>query len=157
MSSDDKEQVMLECLQSGAVLYVVKPLNQDDLRNIWQYAVAAKKSQTVDIEEIQSINQLGESSPSSAVLRNLISNNGGGEINSATSMTEDGNDVANNNKDSNSKRMGRKRGRDDRGSDDEDDEHTPVATKKAKVVWTNSLHNRFLQAINHIGLESKIF
>lgn len=32
---------------------------------------------------------------------------------------------------------------------------TSIAKRKAKVVWTNSLHNRFLQAIRLIGLDSK--
>lgn len=45
---------------------------------------------------------------------------------------------------------GKKRSRDD-------EIEVPVPRKKVKIVWTNSLHNRFLQAINHLGLESKLF
>ncbi|KAF2315685.1 hypothetical protein GH714_040214 [Hevea brasiliensis] len=43
MSSDDKESVVLKSLESGAAFYMVKPVNPDDLHNVWQYAVASKK------------------------------------------------------------------------------------------------------------------
>ncbi|KAG6576747.1 putative two-component response regulator ARR21, partial [Cucurbita argyrosperma subsp. sororia] len=33
---------------------------------------------------------------------------------------------------------------------------TSIAKRKAKVVWTNSLHNRFLQAIRLIGLDKAV-
>ncbi|KAJ0098987.1 hypothetical protein Patl1_20064 [Pistacia atlantica] len=43
MSSDDRESVILESLASGAVFYIVKPINPDDLKNVWQYAITSKK------------------------------------------------------------------------------------------------------------------
>lgn len=133
MSSDDNENVILESLEGGAVFYMVKPVNPNDLKNVWQYAVAAKKGKSIVIKETEN----------AQVVSSSVEKISYEEVNSASSVNEE----RSNKKDS--KKKGKKRTKED------PDEDNPVAVKKAKVVWTNSLHNRFLQAINHIGLESK--
>ena len=133
MSSDDKESVMLKSLAGGAVFFIVKPVNPDDLKNVWQYAIAAKKGKSVVIEEIGSIE--GESS-SAGKLSNR-------EIVSLSSVNDEKNNAA----------RGCKRKASRKDKDDKEGK-TASAPKKAKVVWTNSLHNQFLEALRHIGLES---
>ncbi|XVF50761.1 hypothetical protein PTKIN_Ptkin04bG0129300 [Pterospermum kingtungense] len=136
MSSDDKESVMLKSLAGGAVFFMVKPVNPEDLKNVWQYAIAAKKGKSIAIEEIGSIEGEGGLSSSAGKLSK-------GEIISAASSVND--------ETKNAKRGSkRKKGKNDR------EEETASRRKKAKVVWTNSLHNLFLEAIRHIGMERAV-
>lgn len=132
MSADDKESVILKSLEGGVVYYIVKPVSKDDIKNVWQYAVAAKKGKSVTIEEI-------ESAPGEAP----------GEVEDGSSETSSDTDEEKQEKKAEAKvKKERKRHRED------DNEERMVAPKKPKVVWTNSLHNQFLLAIKHIGLDS---
>jgi two-component response regulator (ARR-B family) len=137
MSSDDSEKVILRTLEGGAAFYIVKPINKDDLKNVWQYAVATKTGKySLSIKEIGG----SQESSSSTVFDQKISVD---EVSSAKST----NIKICNEKDRINKN--RKRTKEDQEVDSQ------LAPKKPKVVWTNSLHSRFLQAINHIGLDSK--
>ncbi|KDP22327.1 hypothetical protein JCGZ_26158 [Jatropha curcas] len=139
MSVDDKGSVISESLESGALLYIVKPVNQGDLKNVIDCAVAAKKGKSIATEEMTNFEE-GNSSSSNDEKDYL---NGADSSSSAASVNGDN---------SQEKKNGKKRERE--GPDEEED--AAAAPKKAKVVWTNSLHNRFLQAINHIGLEKAV-
>ena len=135
MSADDEESVILKSLENGAVFFMVKPVSHEDLKNLWQYAIAAKKGKSVVIEEVEDINPVGELSVEKAPYDDLKS--ASSSVNQEKRGKKD------------SKKKSSKRTKED-GDDD-----NPGAPKKAKVVWTNSLHNRFLLAIRHISLESK--
>ncbi|XP_011030193.1 PREDICTED: putative two-component response regulator ARR21 [Populus euphratica] len=129
MSSDESDNVISRSLESGAAFYIVKPANKDDLKNVWHYAVAIKTGNYLSIKEIEGSR---EPSPSTLVERLSLE-----DVNSATSINDE-------------KRC-RKNGRKE---DQEVDSQPP--SKKPRVVWTNSLHNRFLQALNHIGLDKAV-
>lgn len=134
MSADDKESVILKGLKGGVAYFIVKPVSPDDLKNVWQYAVAAKKGKSVVLEEIDK--SFNEESSSSAAEQ---------KISNSDDMKEEkrgGKDC---------KRKAAKKCKDNQ----QNQQHNNVAPKKAKVVWTNSLHNRFLLAIRHVTLESK--
>ncbi|KAG5234518.1 two-component response regulator ARR [Salix suchowensis] len=124
MSSDDSENVILRSLEGGAAFYIVKPVNKDDIKSVWRYAVATKTGKSLSIKEI----------------------GGSGE---PFSINEDVNSAINNE----IRKYGTKEGRQSTEEDKEVEIHQP-ATKKQKLIWTNALHNRFLQAIHHIGLDS---
>ncbi|KDO60100.1 hypothetical protein CISIN_1g040406mg, partial [Citrus sinensis] len=134
MSSDDRESVIMKSLASGAVFYMVKPVNPDALRNVWQYAVTSKKGKSIFTEEKSSLAN-GSSAEKISFLHDIVS--GSSMIEEKESKT-------------NSKRKASKRRK------DELEGENAAAPKKAKVVWTNSLHNRFLQAIRHITLEKAV-
>ena len=125
MSSDDSESVILRSLEGGAAFYVVKPVNKDDIKSVWHYAVATKTGNSLSIKEIESSRE-------------------------PFSIHEDVNSAISNE----IRKYGTKEGRQSTEEDKEVEIHQP-ATKKQKLIWTNSLHNRFLQAIHHIGLDSK--
>ncbi|KAL5810293.1 hypothetical protein ACOSQ4_026861 [Xanthoceras sorbifolium] len=55
MSSDDDQSLILKSLFSGVVFYIVKPVNRDNFKNIWQYAVASHKDKFSSIERIGSL------------------------------------------------------------------------------------------------------
>lgn len=54
MSADDKESSILRGLEAGAAFYIVKPVNYDDLKDLWQYALSPRKGKSVVIREIES-------------------------------------------------------------------------------------------------------
>ncbi|PON50860.1 Octamer-binding transcription factor [Parasponia andersonii] len=206
MSADDKESVVLRSLQNGIALFILKPVNPNDLKNLWQYAVKAKKGKSVVIDEIGS-NDIDLISPTHQLERGQASQGlVTGESSSGTSSaaaaagTEitpfDPNSNSNSNSNINNKlsnaaanysdsstsgaaaatagtlipvEQGRRSsssssslGDDDRsplpdstrkGSKKDDHNKERKSRRKAKVVWTNSLHNRFLLAIRHLGLD----
>ncbi|KAF5731126.1 putative two-component system sensor histidine kinase/response regulator [Tripterygium wilfordii] len=172
MSSNDEESVILETLEGGAVFYLVKPVTRDDLKNVWQYSVSAKNKgkAAVVVEEIgtnthNDIIGHGSSSPDDDDdddEKMSFENSNNRDQGSSSSFANEGktsgggtdiNRRKNKRKDSNNKGKSKKMNKEDDGDDDDDESRAP---KKAKVVWTNSLHNRFLQAIRHIGLDRAV-
>ncbi|XP_034710586.1 two-component response regulator ARR1-like [Vitis riparia] len=134
MSADDKESSMLRGLEAGAAFYIVKPVNYDDLKNLWQYAVGPKKGKShivmQEIERTQGASRLEKTS-----------NN---EVQSLM------NEEKHNKRDS--KRKTLKKANEGNGKEKSE----TVAPKKAKVIWTSALHNRFLEAARKIGLERAV-
>uniref|UniRef100_A0A6N2KBD3 Response regulatory domain-containing protein n=1 Tax=Salix viminalis TaxID=40686 RepID=A0A6N2KBD3_SALVM len=126
MSSDDSENVILRSLEGGAAFYIVKPVNKDDIKSVWHYAVATKTGKSLSIKEI-------------------------GWSGEPFSINEDVSSAINNE----IRKYGTKEGRQRTEEDKEVEIHQP-ATKKQKLIWTNALHNRFLQAIHHIGLDKAV-
>ncbi|GMJ06555.1 response regulator 21 [Hibiscus trionum] len=138
MSSDDSEGVMLESLAGGAVFFIVKPVHPDGLKNVWQYAVTGKKGKSVVIEETD-----GDSSSSSAGKLSV-----GNPRRLPSPVTDE--------RDDGKRRSKRKSPGKDKDGKDEDNNPKPKKARKAKVVWTNTLHNQFLDALRHIGLEKAV-
>ncbi|OMO86001.1 hypothetical protein CCACVL1_09876 [Corchorus capsularis] len=152
MSSDDQESVMLHSLACGAVFYIVKPVNPEDLKNVWQYAIAARKGKQVVVEDVGSIQfEQGESSSSAGKKstrrprRSLPPGNGTDHHDKNKDKEKD--------KDKRGAKRKAPRNNDD---DDDDDDETGSAPKKAKVIWTNTLHNQFLDALRRIGMDKAV-
>lgn len=173
MSADDQESVILRGLQSGAAFFLVKPISPNDLKNLWQYAVAKKKPKSANIEAIESARETSQadkraSSPTDVFLHptasvgrlapfsndpinhfpvqetsenEKVSN---GEVGSGSSLR---NEDRRNTRDSK-----RKSPATVEEGENEDDSGNP---KKTKIVWTNALHNQFLEAVRCVGIESK--
>ncbi|KAL5743719.1 hypothetical protein ACOSQ2_026835 [Xanthoceras sorbifolium] len=139
MSSDDDQSLILKSLFSGVVFYIVKPVNRDNFKNIWQYAVASRKDKFSSIERIGSLQ--GQSG--SFGINEKISYND--KSNSASSLKGKLGNKKNDKRKSHKKNT----------KEDVVGENS-IAPKKSKVVWTNSLHNRFLQAIRYITLEKAV-
>ena len=129
MSADDQEASILRGLEVGAAFYIVKPVNYDDLRNLWQYAVSSRKVKPVDNGKIRS------SQGASLVRKTPVDV----DIEFAAPLKRDTKNKAPVNEDKGKEKT------------------EIVAPKKTKVLWTTALHNRFLEAIRKIGLESKRF
>ncbi|GER34974.1 two-component response regulator ARR13 [Striga asiatica] len=139
MSADDKEGTALKGLENGAAFFIYKPVSPDDVRDLWQFAAMNKKSQVVIEEE-------NEEDETNYQTRKRIRND-----DVMISVYES--DSATSNKDSK-----RKSPRNE-GSDDKKGETTSQCAnsqKRPKIIWTNSLHNRFLEAIRSIGLDRAV-
>ncbi|XVF79968.1 hypothetical protein PTKIN_Ptkin15bG0032700 [Pterospermum kingtungense] len=128
MSVDDNGNSMLGGLFKGAKLYLVKPITMDDLKNLWQFALIEERENVVAEEEVSGIEE--ESS---------LENASGVDVKSQP-LTGEGRQ--------NLPREKRKRSN---GLEEENGNSTPI--KKSKLIWTKELHNRFLQAIEVLGID----
>lgn len=177
ISADDRESVMLKALERGVALYIVKPVSLNDLKNLWQYVVAAKNANkpahTISDQSNKSVDESSSSSssPSSSAHdhEKTVSSDESSTNNKSASISSANNTTSthhhhhkNSNKDS-AKRK-RSHGKElvkqhvHRDSSSRGRKTTTKnGARRAKVIWTNALQTRFLEAINYIGLESKNF
>ncbi|KAJ8552716.1 hypothetical protein K7X08_020109 [Anisodus acutangulus] len=151
MSADERHSTTMKGLDGGAVYFIHKPLLLDDVRDIWQYAITQKrkknKGKSVVIEEIQEdTNSLGKSSsgPHQKSPHEVV------VVESWSSINEKGIEESNNEESSERDKSVRKH----EEAKKEDSDTTP--SKKAKLVWTDSLHSRFLTAITELGSDKAI-
>ncbi|MCE2055878.1 hypothetical protein HAX54_043653, partial [Datura stramonium] len=126
MSADERDSTTLRAIKSGAAFFILKPICEDDIRDLWQYAIMRKNNyKTVVIDEIdKSFNGLIEKIHHHEVI----------VVESSPSVCEEFNEKM-----------------DKPGRKDEDNVFKP--SNKSNIVWTPSLHSRFLDAIREIGLD----
>ncbi|XP_028107686.1 two-component response regulator ORR21-like [Camellia sinensis] len=141
MSVDDKDGIILKGLQSGGAFFIVKPIARDDLKNLWQYTVAKKKGKTI-IEEIGSDKEM-------SVQETSQTDKGS---NDDVESTSSANEYRKSTKESKRKTPTK----DTNNYDKEENKDDCTTPKKAKVVWTNAIHNQFLEAIKSTGLERAV-
>ncbi|PQM36792.1 two-component response regulator ARR1 [Prunus yedoensis var. nudiflora] len=131
MSDDDDENAMLGGLFKGAVFYFVKPLTINSLKNLWQFAFIKNRNHVViDLTEEES-SVYGESQQENT------SNEG---LESESFMTRD--------------RWLKRKNPEGTYKDEETENSDSTSQKKPKLVWTNELHKRFLQAVRLLGVDS---
>ncbi|TKY45109.1 Two-component response regulator ARR2 [Spatholobus suberectus] len=131
MSADRRKSVMSKSLANGAVHYILKPVCADDFKDIWQYAMAARKRK-LTTENIERESLAGD---------NVFIQ----DVNSATSSSENMR-----------KRKCGQRKSTRMNKEGLTEERTCRLVKKPKIVWTTYLHNLFLLAIKQIGLEKAV-
>ncbi|XP_022155745.1 two-component response regulator ORR23-like [Momordica charantia] len=139
ISIDDRESIMLKAIQEGVVLYLLKPFTINDLRNIWQFALSTKSRSKPNPNLF--IEETGSHGPRFPAFKSRSE-----EVNSVSS--------------SNERRRGKKK-KDSKGKGKNqekanDKKELTTTTKKAKVVWTDFLQYRFLQAVHYIGLDRAV-
>ncbi|PIN08594.1 hypothetical protein CDL12_18827 [Handroanthus impetiginosus] len=136
MSADEEEGLAVKGLENGAAYFIMKPVSPDDLRDLWQFASMKKKSKVV----IEESHEEEESSTGK--------NNSNEIAVSAGSVSEE--IVLN-------KRKSKKKYPRKEGSGAQKGESSQSGSqKRTKITWTNSLHNRFLEAIRSIGLDRAV-
>lgn len=155
ISADDRESVMFKALKRGVALYIVKPVSLNDLKNIWQYAVTCKKGKkpvffkeiTASLDEYhhQDETNYGDQSKSPRLALAHHADDSKSKTNSASSSSSA----------TNSSKRKREEDCNQHHHHQNKNDPAPTTAKKAKVIWTNTLQTRFLEAINFIGLESK--
>lgn len=137
MSADDRDDIVSKGLDNGAVLFIPKPVSEEDLKDIWQCAGKNKKIRVV-VEEIEHVPDLKTSLE---------------KINSDEISVSD----SSNGEDMNDKKDSEKKIPKTESDENRREISGSSSPKKPKLVWTDSLHNRFLEAIRKIGLDSKYF
>ena len=128
MSADADEDAMMRSLNKGAIYYMDKPVEKGNLKNLWQYVFLNRREKRKNRQKNLRAESLGENEPDKYA--------GSGQITSRKhgyqQLTSDAVET---------------------GKDDEDDTLTSCMRKKPKLVWTNELHEKFLNAIAELGLD----
>lgn len=130
MSVDGETSRVMKGVQHGACDYLLKPIRMKELRNIWQHVFRKKIHEVRDIESHEGIEEF-------EMMRNGSDQSDDGYFLCGGDLT-----------------LGKKR-KDVENKQDEKDYGDPSSLKKARVVWTVDLHQKFVKAVNQIGFDSK--
>ncbi|XP_043805610.1 two-component response regulator ARR14 [Manihot esculenta] len=132
LSADNNENAMLGCLFKGAVFYLLKPITMNDVKSLWQFSYMKTP---------------GEIAPSggSKCFQEESPENGSIEASECLSFSDAWEQIA---------QKGKRKELEDIDKDKGDDSVKSTVPKKPKLIWTNELHDRFLQAIRILGIDS---
>uniref|UniRef100_A0ACD6A6K7 Uncharacterized protein n=1 Tax=Avena sativa TaxID=4498 RepID=A0ACD6A6K7_AVESA len=130
VSVNGEKETMYKGIVHGACDYLVKPVNIKKLKNIWQHVV--RKNQVA-------MNH-----------NNSESDDDGADQRMVQPITaEHGRGGAKKSK----KRLKKKK---NGGHDSDKNKRVPTTHKKPRVSWTGELHNRFIEAVNRLGLDRAV-
>ncbi|EEF47570.1 two-component sensor histidine kinase bacteria, putative [Ricinus communis] len=125
MSVDGETSRVMKGVQHGACDYLLKPIRMKELRNIWQHVFRKKIHEVRDIEILE-----GMESIQMARIGSDHSDDGYLFCGEDLTSVKKRKDIENKH-------------------DDKDGESS--TTKKARVVWSVDLHQKFVKAVNQIG------
>lgn len=130
MSDDDEtECTTIKGLESDGVYFILKPISQDDIRDLWQYAIMQRKKKKNIGKQVVVEENTNEKSPHEEIV-----------VESSSSVDE----------------KSYKSNKSKRKHDMAENQHNVFTqSKKSKLIWTEYLHNKFLEAITILGLKSK--
>ncbi|KAM7484130.1 hypothetical protein LguiA_000139 [Lonicera macranthoides] len=128
MSVDGETSRVMKGVQHGACDYLLKPIRMKELRNIWQHVFRKKIHEVRDIESHEGIEEF-------EMMRNGSDQSDDGYFLCGGDLT-----------------LGKKR-KEAENKQDEKDYGDPSSLKKARVVWTVDLHQKFVKAVNQIGFD----
>ncbi|KAJ6351510.1 hypothetical protein OIU78_007433 [Salix suchowensis] len=128
MSVDGETSRVMKGVQHGACDYLLKPIRMKELRNIWQHVFRKKIHEVRDIEILEGVESF------------QMTRNG-------SDLYEDGHVLCGEDLTSMKKR------KDIDSKHNEKDTGDYTSTKKARVVWSVDLHQKFVKAVNQIGFD----
>ncbi|XWS34654.1 hypothetical protein CRYUN_Cryun21dG0056300 [Craigia yunnanensis] len=127
MSVDGETRRVMKGVQHGACDYLLKPVRMKELRNIWQHVLRKKIHEVRDIESLEGFESIYMTR-------------------SGSYLVEDGHLLGGEDMTSVRKRKDVENKHDDKDLSD-------PSTKKARVVWTVDLHQKFVKAVNQFGFD----
>jgi two-component response regulator (ARR-B family) len=133
MSGNGETSVVMKGITHGACDYLLKPVRIEELRNIWQHVVRKLRSEP---KEHSASFEEGE----------RHKRDGAEDADNMSSAT--------NNADGNWRNKKKKEAKEDE-DDFELDNDDPSTLKKPRVVWSVELHQKFVSAVNELGIDSK--
>ncbi|XP_042408123.1 two-component response regulator ARR2-like isoform X1 [Zingiber officinale] len=136
MSADDHKDVVMKGVTHGACDYIIKPVRMESLKNIWQHVVRKKKNESKELDNSGSLDDNDRQ-------RGVVD-----EGDNASSVCA-----------GNWKSVKRKKveGKDDDDDDEAVEEHEdPSHAKKSRVVWSVDLHQKFVNAVHHLGVDKAV-
>ncbi|XP_068474395.1 two-component response regulator ARR11-like isoform X1 [Phaseolus vulgaris] len=128
MSVDGETSRVMKGVQHGACDYLLKPIRMKELRNIWQHVYRKRIHEAKEFESFESFESI-----------HLMTN--------GSELSDEGNLFAVEDVTSTKKRKDADNKHDDKECMD------PSSTKKARVVWSVDLHQKFVKAVNQIGFD----
>ena len=131
MSVDGETSRVMKGVQHGACDYLLKPVRMKQLKNIWQHVLRKKMNEGKDVESYESMREI----------QMMISR---------SDEFDDGHQL-------DGVELGATRKRKDveNGRHDDQDLVDPSTSKKARVVRSVDLHQKFVDAVNQIGFDSE--
>ncbi|CAI9785104.1 unnamed protein product [Fraxinus pennsylvanica] len=128
MSVDGETSRVMKGVQHGACDYLLKPIRMKELRNIWQHVFRKRIHEVRDIESHEGLEEI-------QMMRNCMEQSDDGYLFCGADLI-----------------TGKKRKDVDYKQDDRQCSD-PSSVKKARVVWTFDLHQKFVKAVNQFGLD----
>ncbi|KAG6396773.1 hypothetical protein SASPL_142930 [Salvia splendens] len=136
MSADGRTNLVLRGVRHGACDYLIKPIRDEELKNIWQHVVRKKQNEMK--EHDHSCSMEDHDRPKRAI----------DDTEYASSLNEGaGADEV---------YKSQKKIRDSKDEDDETDNDDPTTSKKTRVVWSVELHQQFVTAVNQLGIDKAV-
>nr|XP_043638613.1 two-component response regulator ORR21-like [Erigeron canadensis] len=135
ISADGRTNLVLRGIRHGACDYLIKPIRQEQLKNIWQHVIRKKWNENKDHEHSGSVDDKDHHKL------------GGDDNDYASSVNEGGGGILTSHK----KRRSIKE-EDDGELETED----PGSSKKPRVVWSVELHQQFVNAVNQLGIDKAV-
>ncbi|KAL6187546.1 hypothetical protein ACLB2K_038944 [Fragaria x ananassa] len=135
MSADGRTSAVMKGIRHGACDYLIKPIREEELKNIWQHVARKKLSENKELELSGSLED------------NDRHKRGNSDVEYTSSVNEGTEGRARSQK----KRSSAKE--DEDGDNDNDDMST---SKKPRVVWSVELHQQFVSAVNQLGLDKAV-
>ncbi|XP_022734166.1 two-component response regulator ORR21-like [Durio zibethinus] len=134
MSADGRTSAVMKGIRHGACDYLIKPIREEELKNIWQHVVRKKWNENKELEHSGSLDDNDR--------RKQVNDDA-----DYASSVKDGTDV--------SLKPQKKRNakEEDEGEIENDD---PSTSKKPRVVWSVELHQQFVTAVNQLGIDKAV-
>ncbi|ESW33140.1 hypothetical protein PHAVU_001G046300 [Phaseolus vulgaris] len=134
MSVNDDPKMVMKGITHGACDYLLKPVRLKEVQNIWQHVVRRRTSDSK--ERSKSSNQ-----------------------DKANTDSNERGSVATGNSDQNVKSSRKRKDESDYDNDEQENGHDNEESschKKARVVWTVDLHQKFVNAVDQLGFDKAV-
>ncbi|XAR72187.1 hypothetical protein NMG60_11018741 [Bertholletia excelsa] len=136
MSADESTPTVMRGIRHGACDYLIKPIREEELKNIWQHVVRKKWNENKDHEHSGSLDE----------------NDRQKRVNDdSVYVSSSANEGAEGLLKTQKKRRDTKE--EDEGELENDD---PATAKKPRVVWSVELHQQFVSAVNQLGIDKAV-
>ncbi|KAL2233266.1 two-component response regulator ORR21 [Sesamum indicum] len=135
MSADGRTNLVMRGIRHGACDYLIKPIRDEELKNIWQHVVRKKWN------EIKEHDYSGSMEDHDRQKRAI------NDAEYASSVNEGADEVLKTQKK-------RRESKDEDETELENDD--PATTKKPRVVWSVELHQQFVSAVNQLGIDKAV-
>ncbi|KAI8020926.1 Two-component response regulator ORR21 [Camellia lanceoleosa] len=135
MSADGTTSAVMRGIRHGACDYLIKPIREEELKNIWQHVVRKKWSENKEHEHSGSLDDTDRHK------------RGSDDAEYASSVNEETEGLL----------KTQKKRREAKDEDDGELENDDSATaKKPRVVWSVELHQQFVGAVNQLGIDKAV-
>lgn len=134
MSADGRTNLVLRGVRHGACDYLIKPIRDEELKNIWQHVVRKKQNEMKEHDHsccMEDHDRLKRVIDDTEYASSLNEGAGADEVLKT-----------------------QKKRRDSKDEDEDMENDDPTASKKARVVWSVELHQQFVTAVNQLGIDS---
>ncbi|KAJ6731778.1 TWO-COMPONENT RESPONSE REGULATOR [Salix purpurea] len=136
LSSHGDKEFVYKGITHGAVDYLLKPVRLEELKNIWQHVIRRKKWYPQDQNRSPNRDKGGDGA-------------GEGEQGATSNGSADQNGKGN--------RKRKDQDEEDEGEGEDGNENEESGNqKKPRVVWSVELHQKFVSAVNQLGLDKAV-